>query len=104
MSDKSAMRTRMVISGTILLAVLVGYLSFVQGKQESFRFLTLRDLIVLIAMFAFVILMDCVQTTIRRMQYATYFTVSGAVFVAAAVGYGAIVGMLVASLGTLITE
>src|SRR5262249_4974130 len=62
------------------------------------------DLIVLLAMLLFVIAMDSLATRIRQLQFDATFNVAGAIFVAAAVGYGALVGVLIAFIGTLTTE
>ncbi len=55
-------------------------------------------------MLLLVTLMDLVKVAVPLMKFDSLFGISGAVFVATAIGYGAITGVIVATIGMLITE
>src|SRR5262249_29984863 len=97
------MKVYVAIGGVVLLAVAVASASIWQATHSQ-RPLSVVDLIVLLAMLLFVIAMDSLATRIRQLQFDATFNVAGAIFVAAAVGYGALVGVLIAFIGTLTTE
>jgi HD-GYP domain-containing protein (c-di-GMP phosphodiesterase class II) len=98
------MRVNTAISGVVLLALAVTCASIWQASRGFHRTLSVVDLVVLLAMLLFVIAMDSLATAIRQYQFGAIFTVAGAIFVAAAIGYGAIVGVVMAIIGTLTTE
>lgn len=86
------------------VASVVILLAFRQTTQVGFRALGFLDYVIIAVMFALVLSFDLVQTTIAQFKFNVIFTVSGTVFFAASVGYGAIVGVVLAAAGTLITE
>lgn len=94
----------MAVLAVVCLAVIVILGAAVQAVHGYFRPLKPRDLAVILVMFIIVTLMDLVQTTVPLMKFNTGFTVSGAIFVATTIGYGAVTGVIVAAIGTLITE
>jgi HD-GYP domain-containing protein (c-di-GMP phosphodiesterase class II) len=98
------MRVNAAIGGVVLLALAVACAAAWQAIHGAQRPLSLVDLVVLLAMLLFVIAMDSLATRIRQLQFNAIFTVAGAIFVAAAVGYGALVGIMLAAIGTLTTE
>ncbi len=55
-------------------------------------------------MLLLVTLMDLVPTRIQFGNFGSTFNISGAVFVATTIEYGAITGIIVATIGTLVTE
>jgi HD-GYP domain-containing protein (c-di-GMP phosphodiesterase class II) len=97
-------RTNIAILSVIGLAVIVTALSIRQAQGPWFRPIGVADLAVLIAMLALVIAMDLVQISLPQSKFVVAFTVSGTVFVAATIAYGAIVGVILAAIGTLVTE
>lgn len=97
-------KTDSAIALVAFFAVATTYIAIRQANYIPFRTLSGTDIGVLIAMFLLVILMDLIPTTVSRWKFNTGFTVSGTVFVAATIGYGAIVGVLLAGVGTLLTE
>ncbi len=86
------------------LAVIVAFSAAAQASFGHFRPLRGVDLVVLVAMLLLVTLMDLVKVAVPLMKFDSLFGISGAVFVATAIGYGAITGVIVATIGMLITE
>ncbi|MGI8689727.1 MAG: HD-GYP domain-containing protein, partial [Thermomicrobiales bacterium] len=86
------------------LAVIVICGAAAQVVRGHFRPLRPIDLAVVFVMLLFVTLMDLVPTGMQLGNFYSIFNVSGAVFVATAIGYGAITGIIAATIGMLITE
>lgn len=84
--------------------MIVVFGAVAQAVRGSFRPLKPLDLAVILAMFLFVTLMDLAPTRIQFGNVSSVFTVSGSVFLATTIGYGAITGIIVAMTGTLIIE
>ena len=97
-------RTDAAILAVVILAVIVAIQSLRQAHGAWFRPLTVTDFIVLAVMLALVIVMDLVQIALPQSKFSVSFTVSGTVFFAASIAYGAIVGVILATVGTLVTE
>ena len=104
MKQTNQVRTTIAILLVIGLAVIVTALSLRQAQGPWFRPITLTDFGVLAAMLALVIVMDLVQISLPQSKFSVAFTVSGTVFVAATIAYGAIFGVALAAIGTLVTE
>ena len=104
MKQKNHVRTNIAILLVIGLAAIVTALSIRQAQGPWFRPITATDFGVLAAMLALVIVMDLVQISLPQSKFAVAFTVSGTVFVAATITYGAIFGVTLAAIGTLVTE
>lgn len=104
MKKISQARTDFAIASVVMLTALVTILAIWQATQVSFRALRSMDYVVLGVMFALVLTMDLVQTKLIQFKFTAVFTVFGTVSFAASVGYGAIVGILLAFVGTLISE
>jgi HD-GYP domain-containing protein (c-di-GMP phosphodiesterase class II) len=98
------MKVTVAIGGVVLLSIAVACASLWQALAGAARPLSVVDVIVLLAMLLFVIAMDSLATAIRQYQFTTIFTVAGAIFVAAAIGYGAFVGYMIAAVAMLTTE
>lgn len=96
--------TTMAILSVVCLAVIVTCGAAAQVIRGHFRPLRPIDLVVVFVMLLFVTLMDLVPTRMQLGNFGSTFTVSGTVFVATAIGYGAITGVIVAMIGTLVTE
>jgi HD-GYP domain-containing protein (c-di-GMP phosphodiesterase class II) len=96
--------TDAVIASVIVVAFAVTLAALRQPSHAWFHALRLQDYFVIVTMFALVLSVDLVQTTITQLKFTTNFTVSGTVFFAASIGYGAIFGIILAALGTLATE
>lgn len=97
-------KTDYAIGVVILLAISITSVATMQVQRGLSRALNLQDVIVLCAMFFLVILFDFVQIQLPRVKFNVTFSVSGTVFVAAAIGYEAVIGVLLAACGTLLTE
>jgi len=97
-------KTGLAIAAVVMFAVALIYLSLVQATHTPFRALTVTDIAVLIAMLLLVLLLDFAQVRVQRLKFKAVFVISGTVFVAATIGYGAIVGILLAIVGSLISE
>jgi len=97
-------KTDGAIASVGAIAIVVTLLALQQAMRVGFRALGLQDYVVIAAMFVLVLSFDLVQTTIAQFKFNVIFTVSGTVFFAASIGYGAIVGVVLAATGTLITE
>lgn len=100
----SQARTDAAILIVVILAMIITIQSFHQARGAWFRPLRVTDFIVLTLMLALVMIMDRVQITLPHSKFAVTFTVSGTVFFAASIAYGAIVGVILAAFGTLIIE
>jgi HD-GYP domain-containing protein (c-di-GMP phosphodiesterase class II) len=98
------MKVTAAIGAVVLLAVAATGVAFWQVTHGGQRPLSLVDIIVLTLMVLFVIGMDSLATVIPQYQFTTIFTVAGAIYVAAAIGYGALVGIIVATVSALTTE
>lgn len=59
---------------------------------------------VVFVMLLFVTVMDLVPTSMQLGNFYSVFYISGSVFVATTIGYGAITGIIVATIGTLVME
>jgi len=101
---RSLTKTDYAIGAVVLLTALLTYLAYVQSLHAPFRLLTATDIFVLIAMLLLVILLDFAQVYVQRLKFRAAFVVSGTVFVAATIGYGVLVGILLAIIGSLISE
>lgn len=97
-------KTTLAIVFVVVLAVAAATAAFLQTLRFSFRTLSARDLLVLLAMFVLVFGLDFVQVTIPRVKFKTQFTVAGTVYIAATIGYNAAIGVLLALIGTLLVE
>lgn len=97
-------RTDAAIGCVVALASFITLLAVRQTVQESFRPLTVMDYIVLGMMFALVLSMDLMRTTLTQFKFNAVFTVFGTVSFAASVGYGTLVGIILAFAGTVIAE
>src|SRR4051794_40743060 len=97
-------RTYVAVASVVVMAMIVTVLALRQAAQVSFRALHTVDYVVLAAMFLLVLSLDLVQTTLVQFKFNAVFTVAGTVFFAASISYGAIVGVVLAGVGTLITE
>lgn len=97
-------RTQVAVASVVLMAMTVTLLALRQASQASFRALETVDYVVLTVMFVLVLSLDLVQTTLVQFKFNAVFTVAGTVFFAASISYGTIVGIVLAGVGTLITE
>lgn len=97
-------KTSLVIIAVVVLAIVAATFAFLQTLWYSFRALSVKDLLVLLAMFALVFGLDFVQVTIPRVKFKTQFTVAGTVYIAATIGYNAAIGVMLALIGTLLVE
>ncbi|GEM_PF-1170438 len=104
MKRASQTRTDVAILAVILLAVAVTIQSVRQAQGAWFRPLHIVDYGILTVMLALVMVMDLVQIALPQSKFSVAFAVSGTVFFAASVAYGAIVGVILAGVGTLVTE
>ncbi len=96
--------TNMAVLTVVILAVVVVFAAVVQAGHGHFRPLKPVDLAVIVAMFLIVTVMDLVPTRMQLGNFLSIFNVSGTVFVATTIGYGAVTGVIVATIGTLVTE
>ncbi len=96
--------TTMAILSVVCFAVIVTCGAAAQVIRGHFRSLRPIDLAVVFVMLLFVTVMDLVPTGMQLGNFYSIFNISGAVFVATAIGYGAITGIIVATIGMLITE
>lgn len=94
----------MAVLTVVILAVIIAVAAVEQAVHGHFRSLKPLDLAVIAAMLFLVTLMDLVPTQMQIGNFLSIFNVSGTVFVAVTIGYGAITGIIVATIGTLITE
>jgi len=94
----------MAVLTVVILAVIVVVAAVEQAVHGHFRPLKPLDLAVIAAMLFLVTLMDLVPTQMQIGNFLSIFNVSGTVFVAVTIGYGAVTGIIVATIGTLITE
>jgi len=97
-------KTDYAISAVVLFTALLAYLAYVQSSHAPFRSLTATDIFVLLAMLLLVVLLDFAQVRVQRLKFRAAFVVSGTVFVAATIGYGVLVGILLAVVGSFISE
>ncbi len=104
MKKAEEIRADIAILAVIGLAGIVTALSIRQAQGPWFRPIAPVDSVVLVAMLALVIGMDLVRTTLYQSKFSVSFTVSGTVFVAATIAYGAIVGITLAAIGTAVAE
>ena len=101
---RSLDKTGWAIGAVIAFAVVLVYSSIIQAMHHPFRTLTVTDIAVLIAMLLLVLLLDFAQVRVQRLKFKAVFVISGTVFVAATIGYGAVVGILLAIIGSFISE
>ncbi len=94
----------MAVCAVVILAIVVAISAATQATHGYFRPLMSVDLIVIFAMLLLGTLIDLVKVTVPRMTFNSVFSVSGAIFVATTIGYGAITGIIVAAIGTIVTE
>jgi len=94
----------MAVCAVVILAVVVAISAVTQSAHGYFRPLMPVDLIVIFAMLLLGTLIDLVKVTVPRMTFNSVFSVSGAIFVATTIGYGAIIGVIVAAISTIVTE
>jgi hypothetical protein len=97
-------RTSVAVASVVVVAATVVWIAVRQAADISFRALHPVDYVVLAVMFLLVLSLDLVQTTLEQFKFNVVFTVAGTVFFAASISYGAIVGIVLAGVGTLITE
>lgn len=97
-------KTNLAVLAVVCLAIIATIGAVAQVVHGYFRPLKPVDLAVIVAMLLLVTLMDLVKVTVPRMKFDSVFGVSGAAFVATTIGYGAIAGIIVAAIGTLVTE
>jgi HD-GYP domain-containing protein (c-di-GMP phosphodiesterase class II) len=92
------------ILAVVCLAVITTMEAITQVSGGGFRPLRFIDIVVIIVMFLIVTLIDLVKVSVPQTKFNSVFGVSGAVFVATTIGYGAIVGIVVTAISTLIAE
>ncbi len=98
------LKTVLAIASVAILAAIVTIVAARQATQASFRPLHTQDYLVIAVMFAIVLAMDFVQTVLAQFKYNAAFTVAGTAFFACSIAYGVIVGIVLAFVGTLVTE
>lgn len=104
MKRRHSVRTDITILSVVGLAVGVTALSVREARGPWFRPLHMSDFAVLVAMLVFVSVIDLVKVALTQSKFSVIFTVSGTVFVAATIAYGAITGVILGAVGTLVTE
>ena len=97
-------KTNGVIAGVILLAVALAVVSVGTGPLADLRSLRGTDIGVLVAMLVFVVVVDLSHITLVQFKVDVTYTVSTTVYAAAAIGYGPIVGIVLAFWGTLLIQ
>src|SRR5690242_3145058 len=96
--------TNLAVITIIVLAVVVAFTAVIQALRGHFRPLRPIDVAVIVVMLLLVTIMDMMPTRMQLGNFGSTFNVSGTVFVATTIGYGAIIGVIVAMIGTLVTE
>ena len=88
--------TLVAVIAVACLAAVVFVVAIIQAAHGYFRPLRPGDLAVIFVMLLLVTLMDLAPTNLPFGNFGSAFTVSGAVYVATTIGYGAIAGVIVA--------
>ncbi len=94
----------MAVCAVVILAVVVTIGAAAQAARGYFHQLTPVDFAVIVAMLILGTLIDLAKVSVPRMTFDSVFSVSGAIFVATTIGYGAITGIIVAAISTIVTE
>ncbi len=96
--------TNVAILAVFCLAVATTIEAVAQASDGRFRPLRFVDFVVIIVMFLTVTLIDLVKISVPQTTFNSIFGVGGAAFVATTIGYGAIAGIIVAGISTLVAE
>ncbi len=96
--------TNMAVVAVVCLAVLTTIEAMAQASAGSFRPLRVVDFVIIVVMFLAVTLLDLMEIAVPQMKFNLIFSVGGAAFVATTIGYGAVAGIVVAGISTLIAE
>jgi len=94
----------MAVCAVVILAIVVAIGAATQAARGYFHQLTPVDFAVIVAMLILGTLIDLAKVSVPRMTFDSVFSVSGAIFVATTIGYGAITGIIVAAISTIVTE
>ncbi len=94
----------MAVCAVVILAMVVAIGAATQAARGYFHQLTPVDFAVIVAMLILGTLIDLAKVSVPRMTFDSVFSVSGAIFVATTIGYGAITGIIVAAISTIVTE
>jgi len=94
----------MAVCAVVILAIVVAIGAATQAARGYFHQLTPVDFAVIVAMLILGTLIGLAKVSVPRMTFDSVFSVSGAIFVATTIGYGAIIGIIVAAISTIVTE
>lgn len=97
-------KTNAVIACVTLLAVALAFVSLMTRPLEDLRSLRWTDIGVLIAMLIFVVVVDLSHIVFVQFKFNVAYTVSTTVYAATAIGYGPMVGIIVALVGSTIIQ
>ncbi len=97
-------KTNAVVTCVVLLAFALLFVALRTGPLEDVRSLHWTDIVVLVAMLVFVVVVDLSRITLVQFKFNVSFTVSTTVYAATAIGYGPIIGVVIALLGTVIIQ
>lgn len=97
-------KANIAVVAVAVLALLVTVAAFRQAMSPAFRPLEVTDVFVLAIMLTLVVILELIRVSVPQSKFGVSFSVFQAVFVAASIGYGAIVGVALAAIGTLVTE
>lgn len=96
--------TNAMVLAVVCLAAITTIEAVIRATSGHARPLGFVDFVVIVVMFLVVTLIDLVKTTVPQMRFNSVFGVCGAAFVATTIGYGAVAGIIVAGVSTLIAE
>ncbi len=96
--------TNVAILAVVFLALITTLGAVAQASDGHFRPLRFIDIVVITVMFLIVTVIDLAKVSVPQMQFNSVFGVSGAAFVAITIGYGAVTGIVVTAISTLLAE